>query len=291
MKISIVIPCYNMEKYIEEALLSIINQKYENLELIIVDGASTDNTLAIISKYKKHISLLISEKDKGQYNAINKGMSYATGDILAWLNADDVYFPWTLKKVSIFFNSYPNQEWISGSTSVMSEDGIINGLNGNIISKPTEYVKNGWFRSGLYGYLQQEGMFWTKALWKKSGGLNEDYKLAADFELWTRFAKFSKLVSFGLPLACFRKRDSSRSSMLKTDYENEVSKICEKLIKISFIKSFISGYNLVSNILFRKLSFSNGLIYYFSLSQKKWLLKIKYSSISTHSWSRLFFLK
>ena len=95
LKISIIVPCYNMEQYIEETLISILNQKYENLELIIVDGLSSDNTLNIISKYEKQISLLISEKDNGQYNAINKGMSFATGDILAWLNADDIYFPWT----------------------------------------------------------------------------------------------------------------------------------------------------------------------------------------------------
>ena len=85
-----------MEKYIEETILSILNQQYPNLELIIVDGGSSDNTLSILSKYKEQISLLISEKDEGQYNAINKGFSKATGEMLAWLNADDVYFPWTL---------------------------------------------------------------------------------------------------------------------------------------------------------------------------------------------------
>lgn len=291
VKISIIVPCYNMEKYIEETLLSILNQKYENLELIIVDALSSDNTLDIISKYKEHISLLISEKDNGQYNAINKGMSLATGDILAWLNADDIYFPWTFEHISNFFNKYPTQSWVSGSTSLMNEHGLINGFSANVISKPSKFVENGWFRSQLYGYLQQEGMFWRKELWEQVGGLNENYKLASDFELWTRFSKKAHLVSFGLPLACFRVRMSSRSNALKKEYEAEVKSICIGLKTPNLLVQLLGEFSMLTRLLVRKFTISKSLIYFYSPTNKKWILKKKRSSLTIHSFSKLIFLK
>jgi glycosyltransferase involved in cell wall biosynthesis len=291
MKISIVVPCYNMENFIEESLLSIINQNYANLELIIVDGKSTDRTLEIISKYDKYISLLISEKDEGQYNAINKGFSKATGDVFAWLNADDIYFSWTLKHVSDFFKEFPDQSWVSGATSLMNEDGYINSFGNNVIAKPQQYLKNGWFRSDLYGSLQQEGMFWRKELWETSGGLDENYKLAADFELWTRFAIHKEPVSFALPLACFRDRASSRSRKLFIEYEAEVAIACKDLRQRNFLIQRIARLHIYANVLLRKFTFCNGIIYYYSPINKKWKLVRKTSSLSTHSFSKLLFLR
>ena len=291
VKISIIVPCYNMEKYIEETILSILNQQYSNLELIVVDGGSSDNTLSILSKYKEQISLLISEKDEGQYNAINKGFSKATGEILAWLNADDVYFPWTLAHVANFFREYPSQSWVSGSTSLMNENGLINGLSANVIAKPNKFVRNGWFRSKLYGYLQQEGMFWRKELWEQVGGLNEKYKLASDFELWTRFSNKSSLVSFGLPLASFRKRMSSRSNELKKEYEAEVKSICDGFKKPNFIVKRLGEFSVFTMLLLRKFTISKSLIYFYSPTKKKWILKKKRSSLTVHSFSKLIFLK
>tara|TARA_B100000795_G_C22797461_1_gene440087 strand:+ start:2346 stop:3224 length:879 start_codon:yes stop_codon:yes gene_type:complete len=291
LKLSIVVPCYNMERYIEKTIESIINQQYPNLELIIVDGGSTDSTLALLSKYESHIDILISEKDDGQYNAVNKGFSKATGDVLAWLNADDIYFPWTFDHVSKFFNKHHDQSWISGSTSLMNEQGLINGFNSNIITKPNFFVENGWFRARLFGYLQQEGMFWRKSLWQEVGGLNESYKLASDFELWTRFSKFSSLVSFGLPLACFRIRKSSRSNEFKADYDHEVSLICKDLKCPNILVKYLGSFSLITMLLVRKFTFAKSLVYYYSLTRKKWLLKKKRLSLTVHSFSRLFFLR
>tara|TARA_B110000444_G_C18822636_1_gene588560 strand:- start:1293 stop:2135 length:843 start_codon:yes stop_codon:yes gene_type:complete len=280
-----------MEQYIEKTIQSIINQQYSNLELIIVDGGSTDDTLLILSNYNKYIDILISEKDEGQYNAINKGFSKATGDVLAWLNADDVYFPWTFEHVSSFFNRYPDQSWVSGSTSLMNEEGIINGLNDNIITKPNYFIKNGWFRSGLYGYLQQEGMFWRKELWNDVGGLNENYKLAADFELWTRFSKHSALVSFGLPLACFRVRQNSRSNELRVKYEKEVSLVCKDLVSPNLFIKWLGTLSLITMLLVRKFTFSSGLVYFYSLTKNEWILGRRRLSLTVHSFSKLFFLR
>ena len=96
LKISIIIPTFNSEEYVEETIKSVINQNYSNLDLILVDGNSTDRTMRIVEKYKEYFSHIVSEADNGQYDAINKGFNLAVGDIFAYLNSDDIYFPWTL---------------------------------------------------------------------------------------------------------------------------------------------------------------------------------------------------
>lgn len=291
LKISIVVPCFNMENYIEETLQSIINQEYSNLELIVVDGGSTDNTLKIIENYRDNIDILISEKDKGQYNAINKGFGLASGDIYAWINADDKYYSWTFKHVAAFFKKYKSVDWISGATSVMSENGLINSFPSNAIPKPRKFIANGWFREDYYGVLQQEGMFWTKELWLKNGGLNESYSLASDFELWTRFAKHSDLVSFGIPLACFRDRKSARSRLHRDKYNKEVDNVCKNLNKLSFILRILFGINFYFKIFLRKFTFSRSNIYYYSPMRKEWIMRSVFAPMSSHSFSKILFMR
>ena len=106
-KISIITPSYNQGQYLEETILSVINQNYPNLEYIIIDGGSTDNSVEIIKKYEKNISYWVSEKDHGQSNAINKGLAIATGDIVAWLNSDDQYCEKSLDIISNTFKQHP----------------------------------------------------------------------------------------------------------------------------------------------------------------------------------------
>lgn len=287
MKISIILPCYNMENYIESTLLSIVNQKYDDLELIVVDGGSTDNTLSILDKYAENITVLISEPDNGQYHAVSKGMDIATGEILAWINADDVYFPWTFEHVSLFFRNYPEESWISGCSSLMEKSGLMKNLNQNIIAKPKKLIENGWFRDNMYGFLQQEGMFWRKELWDKSGGLDESLKLATDFKLWIQFIEHAELVSFGIPLAAFRNRDDSRSVLQKTKYDEEVKSICRDLKKPFFLKRMMGSTSLLMNIFMRKTTIRKGKIYYYSPSNKKWLLAEKRTTMSVHTLTKI----
>ena len=182
-KISIITVCYNMEKYIEKTIQSILNQDYPNLEYIIVDGGSSDSTMEIIEKYRDKITKIICEPDDGMYDAINKGIKASKGEILAWLNADDSYFPWTLKTVSKIFSEHNDINWITGIPSFMDEGGNLTNIYTHAAAKPSKAIANGWFREGVYGYLMQENMFWRRDLYNKSGGLDVSYKFAGDFDL------------------------------------------------------------------------------------------------------------
>src|SRR5215204_5758135 len=106
-KISIVTPSYNQAEFIEETILSVINQNYPNLEYIVIDGGSTDGSVEIIKKYEQYFSYWVSEPDKGHADALNKGFAKATGEVMAWINSDDKYFPWTFATVAEVYSQFP----------------------------------------------------------------------------------------------------------------------------------------------------------------------------------------
>lgn len=213
-KISIVTPCFNAEKTIEHTLQSVIGQRYPNLEYIVIDGASKDKSTEIIKGYEKSLSYWSSSKDEGQYDAINKGMAMASGDILCWLNADDMLLPHSLFTVGEIFSQLPQVEWIS---TLKPGSWDANGSLAKIDSLPG-FNRNA-FMDGLYlptlakkGYwMQQESSFWRKELWAKAGSRIPDFHLAGDFALWCEFYKHATLYGVDYPLAGFRNVEGQRS--------------------------------------------------------------------------------
>src|SRR5437868_9654465 len=115
-KISIVTPSFNQGQFIEETIRSVLDQNYPNLEYLVIDGGSTDQTIEIIRKYEAQFSYWETEKDRGQVHAINKGLARATGDIFAFINSDDIYLPRTFATVAKYFDDHPSAEWICGDT-------------------------------------------------------------------------------------------------------------------------------------------------------------------------------
>lgn len=245
--ISIIMPVYNGEKFIEYAINSILNQTYKNFELIIIDGDSSDRTVEIINKYLIHISYFVSEKDKGMYNAINKGLMKANGDIICWLNSDDYYFPNTLDIVANTFNNHDEIQWLTGRKVIINENNSIIkiGVFKNFISS---FIRDGYYRSDLFGTITQETTFWRKELLTKVGYLNEDLKVASDYQLWTRFAEHTELYSINSLLGAFRIHKGQLSEDKYKYYEE-----CDKVKKIRFKKIkrllgiFIYFYSMISN--------------------------------------------
>lgn len=285
-KISIITVCFNMESYIEQTILSVLTQDYPNLEYIIVDGGSTDNTIAIVNKYKSKISKIICEPDNGMYDAIHKGINASTGGVVAWLNADDSYFPWTLKTVAKLFAEHTDINWIGGIPAFLDENRNLTNIYTHAAAKPAKAIANGWFREGVYGYLQQEGMFWRRNLYFNSGGLNVNYKYAGDFELWTRFALHSDLVTVAIPLGAFMKRHSGISRGSREKYLQEIQKACYGKKEYPSVFWRLTNSLMIKHI-FRLLTIKKSKLCYYSSLNEKFLVKTVSRSVGSNSLSEL----
>ena len=222
--ISIVTPSFNQAQFLEATIDSILSQNYPNLEYIIIDGGSTDGSVDIIKKHEKYLSFWCSEHDAGQYDAINKGFSHSTGEIMAWLNSDDMYLPWALKTVADIMSSLPNVEWLTTlNPANWDYYGFCSGFS-SISGYSLEAFLDGCYLplhvKGL-AWIQQESTFWRRSLWEKSGGcLSNNLKLAGDFELWCRFYLYANLYGASSPLGGFRSQYQQRSRNIE-EYARE----------------------------------------------------------------------
>ena len=286
--ISIITTTYNSEDYLEQTLQSIYHQKDANYTHIIVDGDSKDSTHKILKKYKDNIGQLIIEPDDGMYHGITKGAEYAETEIMGWLNSDDIYYPWTLSVVEQVFKKYPTVDWIIGQPSYINEKGHCIKVSSNSGSAyPNYYIRNGWFQPLLAGYLQQESMFWRKSLWDKAGGLDLKYKYAADFDLWTRFARHADLVSVSLPLASFRKRPGQTSIINEKGYSTEVVNICSQFSSYPKLWSSFSKIHNYFRIVARLLIWKKCKVITYSEKVNDWILKEKFRPLSRYSLTEL----
>ncbi len=286
MNISVIIPTYNIEAYVESTILSLIYQLDDTDELIIIDGGSSDRTIDIIRKYENYLTYFISESDNGMYYAINKGLEIAKGEIISWLNADDIYFPWTLSTVKNVFTYNKEIKWLAGIPSFLNEDGTLKLISNSISAKNQKAIRNGWYRQDVYGYLQQESMFWRKEVMVTAGKLNLKYKLASDFELWTRFANYAELWTINLPLAAFRIRESSQSKKLVDIYIDEVKSVVKNFKKAPIIYRVFGKYRYINKLL-RLLTFYKTKIIFFSFNSCKMLFSSQKKSVSSYTISQL----
>ena len=189
MKVSIITISFNAMVTIEKTLLSVANQSYENIEHIIVDGNSKDNTIEICNSFS-HVSKITSEPDKGVYDAFNKGLKLATGDVVGFLNADDVFFSEdSVKEIASAFIKN-NTEIVYGNLDYVNENGKVIR---NWISKPYKkgLVKKAWMPAHPSFYCKKE-------VYDRLGGYNDSFKIAGDFELCIRFLEVNKVSSYYL---------------------------------------------------------------------------------------------
>jgi glycosyltransferase involved in cell wall biosynthesis len=282
-----------MEKYIEATIQSVVNQNYPNLEYIVVDGGSTDGTMEIVNSYKNSIALIISEKDDGMYDAIQKGFSRATGEIFAWLNADDNYFSWTLETVGRIFAENSDVDWLCGVSAFLDEDGNLARICNNASAKHQKDIRRGWCRRGVYGYLQQESMFYRREVYKNSDGLTfalkDNFRYAADFKLWMNFAENHELTSVALPLAAFRRRAGSISVSLVDKYESEVKRACAGNPKYPNFLWRIIPKNFFFICLMRALTFRKTKMAFYSFEKQKYLIKNVLRSVSSNTLTDLYY--
>lgn len=178
-RISIVTPSFNQGQFIEQTILSVINQGYPNLEYIIIDGGSTDNTVEIIQKYSEYITFWVSEKDNGQSHAINKGLRMCTGEIFNWLNSDDWYEPNALYTVAEIFAKNRYALFVSGFERHIFENGVNRVIEGTFIEKKIE-------QTILRCEVTQPSTFLKMETIKRIGGVTESLHFIMDGEMWIK---------------------------------------------------------------------------------------------------------
>lgn len=223
-KISIVTPVYNQVKYLEQTILSIINQGYPNLEYIIIDGGSTDGTVDLIRKYESHLSYWISESDNGMYHAIQKGFEKSTGEIMCWLNSDDVFFDKCLFAIADIFTHHPEVKWFSGKSASIDENGIICSVDDTIDIQFCKYD----FYIGRGFWVPQSSTIWHRSIWEQIGGtIDTTFRLAGDFDLWLRFINIAPQYVANTIIGTYRIREGQLSQMMDK-YMDEVQHAIDK---------------------------------------------------------------
>lgn len=226
MTISLVTPAYNSERFIAGTLDSLLAQSYPALEHIVVDGASGDGTLGVVRRHAFAPARVVSEPDSGMYDAIQKGFALCTGEVMGWVNSDDVLLPGTLRTLGEVFATFPEIGWLTTRRPVaVDEHGGMIKLNAFHsvtragFERGDHLVGAGWPAAG---WIQQEGTFWRRSLWERAGGsLDLSLKSAGDFELWCRFMKIEDPYTIDVPLGAFRYHAAQKTSVDAGGYLSE----------------------------------------------------------------------
>jgi len=184
MKVSIITPSFNQAKYLEETIQSVLGQTYKPIEYFIVDGGSTDGSVDLIKSYEDKIDGWLSEPDRGQTDAINKGFARVTGEIIGWLNSDDTLLPYAVEEAVAYLNDHPDVGLVYGDANYIDKDSRVIG------SFPAAQTSLEQLRRG-YVHIPQQASFFRKSLWDNVGPLDPDFFFAMDYDLWVRLASES----------------------------------------------------------------------------------------------------
>jgi len=219
---SIVTPSFNQGRFIEETIRSVLDQAYPDLEYVIMDGGSTDDSVEIIKRYADRLAYWTSGKDGGHYDAIVKGFAQTTGDVMAWINSDDKYTPWAFSIVAEIFATYPDIEWLTTAHPLVWDRrgravacGYRGGFDRRAFMRGANLPKGRWHGGA---FIQQESTFWRRSLWERAGATIDSSTIAGDFELWSRFFGQATLHTVRAPLAGFRTHGDQISVQRRAEY-------------------------------------------------------------------------
>lgn len=219
LRFSVITPSYNQEKFIEDNIQSVLAQNYPYFEHIIIDGQSSDNTIEILKKYP-HL-IWKSEKDRGQTHALNKALQIATGDIICWLNSDDLLCEDAFNIINDFFLSNPDAHIVIGGLLFIDEEKRILWY-----SKAEKVTYDGLLNKGQC--VQQPSTFFKKSVFDKVGNFDESFQYTMDHEFWVRAARYFNFYTIDKDLAKFRIYPQSKTGSKKIEFIKEIIKIKKK---------------------------------------------------------------
>ena len=230
LTLSIVTPSLNGRATIEQCIESVLQQRGSGtdflLQYIVVDGGSEDGSLEAIDSYRDRLHEVIVGQDNGPYDAVRRGFEAATGDVLAWLNADDAFCPWACQTVAAIFSDVTDCQWLTTRRpAVLSADGRLASVHPRIGYSSETLLRGAHHPQSpeRLAYVQQESTFFRRDLWQRSGGhFDAAYPLAGDFELWLRMAKLASIDNVDVPLGMFRYHPGQRSADLEA-YHREAA--------------------------------------------------------------------
>jgi len=217
--VSVITPSYNQAKFLEQTIQSVLAQNYPNIEYLVVDGASSDDSVKIIKKYEKRINWWVSEKDNGQADAINKGFQQSKGEIIAWLNSDDMYLKDTVVKAQEALARNPQAGMVFGNVlSIDENSSVFNTMRyGN------------WNLNDLlcFRIIGQPGVFMRRAALEQAGWLDPSFHCLLDHHLWLRIASFRQLLYVNEFLAAARYHPAAKNVAFAKDFQQEALRILD----------------------------------------------------------------
>lgn len=301
MKFTIVTPTFNRTTYLNQTIRSIVYQEGDfDLEYIIQDGGSSEELLDILREWDCFINSknfkplcrslkfsFSSEKDNGMYDAINKGFAKSAGDVMSWLNSDDLLHPYALQTLSTVFNLFPEVEWVTGIPNSYNTEGSRVGFDQQPSAYSKQFIQKGFYdiKFGKYGFnwIQQESCFWKRSLWEKSGAkLRTDKKYAADFYLWQGFADHAELHLIKSFLGGYRSHQDQITANPEL-YRKELQNFRPPPTSLKFLKvifKFISKskslcklklHSKLFILFFQNKNAFQGPVIFWSFNKSKWI--------------------
>lgn len=233
--VSIITPSYNQAQYFEQTLRSVFEQDYPKIEYIVIDGASTDGSVDIIRKYEDRLAYWVSEKDSGQAEAINKGLARATGDIVAWINSDDFYFPGAITSAVKAFESRPDTGMVYGDTVAVDE-------KGEFIHFP-KYAQWGLEDLLTFNIIGQPAVFMRRDVLLKAGFLDPSFHFLLDHQLWIRMASHAPMVYVPERWAAGRFHESAKNVAQAAKFGEEAFRILDWAKSDPLVSPVLDGIN------------------------------------------------
>lgn len=246
-KISVVTPSYNQGAFVEQTIRSVLLQRYPNVEYVMMDGGSTDETTEILERYAPFFSYVTSARDAGQSDAIRRGFERCSGEIMAYINSDDLFGPDTFYVVADFFDKHPEIDAVYSHRCGIDAGGTVSWVW--YLPPHVDYLMKRW------DLIPQETMFWRRRLYERVGGIDDTFRFAMDYDLFVKFMEHGKLFRNDRFHGAFRQHDNAKTSqLLATVGAAEIQRVWrDHGTKVNYLdpvlgNAFSKGVELRSNV-------------------------------------------